>query len=224
MKMLRITVILIFLGAVGYWYWTTTPEYSIRQVKAAVKNHDLVAFQKYVDMDSVASGIVDDLLTTPMRSVLGPGIFGQWIMAGVVGILKQPLVAGVKQDMERFVVTGQLMPKDAERETGGDTSDQRFSLEVMDSRLGFRKHAFRRIDYAHKDGKICTLGLIFHNQVYNQDLLLEVKMQDYGGYWRIVQISNFPKLTARLVELQASGIPEKVTSPDGKEVAPQTRL
>jgi hypothetical protein len=221
---MRILFVLIILGAIGFWYWTTTPEYSIQQVKTAVKNHDLVTFQKYVDIDAVASGIVDDLLTTPMRSVLGPGIFGQWIVAGVVGIIKQPLVNGVKEDLQRFVTTGQLIPKDSEAEADSETGGERLSLGALDSRLGFRKHAFRRIEYSHKDGKVCTLGLIFHNQVHNQDLLLEVKMQDYGGYWRVTQLSNFPKFTGDLVKLQASPIPENSTAPEAQEAAPQTRL
>src|SRR5258708_7662783 len=128
MKNLPIFLIVLVAGSVAYWYWTTTPEHSVGQLKAAGKSHDLVAFKKYVHMDSVASGTVGDLLAAPMRSALGPGIFGQWIVAGVVGIFKQPLVAGVKEDISHFVTTGQLRPPDSDAASPGDAGQQRFSL------------------------------------------------------------------------------------------------
>jgi hypothetical protein len=202
--MLKILIVLVVIGSLGFWYWTTSPEYSIEQVKEAVKHHDLVSFKKYVDLDSVASGMVDDLLAAPMRSALGPGLFGQWLVAGIVGVFKAPLVNGVKEDLSHFVTTGQLIRPADQVGSGLAERRSRFSLGTLDTRLGFRKHAFRRIEYSSKDGKIATLGLRFHNQVYNQDLILEVKMEDCGGYWRLVELSNFPKFTGKLIELEAS--------------------
>ncbi|MGE5422809.1 MAG: hypothetical protein ACM3QW_06075, partial [Ignavibacteriales bacterium] len=46
-------LIFVVVGAGGYWYWTSTPQYSIRQIDRAVSNHDLVTFRKYVDMNTV---------------------------------------------------------------------------------------------------------------------------------------------------------------------------
>lgn len=201
--MLRALIVLIVLGAIGYWYWTTTPEYSMRQVKQAVKQHDLVKFEKYTDEDSVAAGIVDDLLADPMRQILGPSTLGQWLVAGIVGVIKPPLARGVKADIRRFVTTGRFTEPDSDVDSSSDQDGARFSLGGMDSRFGFRKHAFRRVEYSRKDGKTCLLGLLFHNEVYDKDLVLEVKMQDYGGYWKLTEITNFPKFMAKLIEWQA---------------------
>jgi len=206
--MLRVLVILLILGAAGWWYWTTTPEFSIRRVKQAVKDHDLTTFNKYVEMDSVASGMVDDLFTIPMQNVLGTGVgmLGRWFVAGAVGLLKPPLVVGIKEDLSRFVTTGRFISEEEGAASGDEASSSQFSLGLMDSRFGFRKHAFRKIEYEHKDGKFCTMGLLFHNEVYNKDLVLEVKMHDEGGYWRLIQLTNFPQFMAKLVQFQVAGV------------------
>jgi len=220
--MLRILIVLLILGAAGYWYWTTTPEYSMEQVKEAVKHHDLVTFQKYVDMDSVASGIVDDLLAAPMRHLLGPGILGQWVVAGIVGILKQPLADGIKEELRQFVLTGELVRPDEDATPNSESTLNQppLSLGVIDRHVGFRKHAFRRIEYDLKKGNVCTLGVLFHNQVYNRDLVLDVTMQESGGYWRVIGLSNFPAFTAKLIELQNTS-PESAPSTDGHKPAEQ---
>jgi hypothetical protein len=199
--MVRILIVFIILGSIGYWYWTRTPEYSIEKVKQSIKQHDLVTFQKYVDMDSVASGIVDDLLAAPMRHLLGPGILGQWVVAGIVGVFKRPLADGIKDDISHFVTTGELVRSEEGSET--EPKRARLSLGSLDGRFGFRKHAFRRVEYDLKNGSVCTLGLLLHNEVYNQDLVLDVKMRESGGFWRVFELSNLPAFTGKLVELES---------------------
>jgi hypothetical protein len=201
---LRILIALLILGCAGYWYWTTTPEYSMERVKHAVKDHDLITFQKYVDTDSVAAGIVDDLLAAPMRRLLGPGLIGRCIVAGVVGVFKQPMVDGIKDDINHFVLSGQLLApgNSVDTELQPDLTQPNLTLGVLDSRLGFRKHAFKKVEYDVKDGDVCKLGLLFHNQVYDKDLVLEVQMRKSGGYWRLIQLTNFPEFTGKLMEMQ----------------------
>ena len=56
------TILLLLVLAVGgfayYRYYTTTPQYSLLQARAAVLAHDPAGFGKYVDVESVASGLV----------------------------------------------------------------------------------------------------------------------------------------------------------------------
>lgn len=203
----RFPLIFVFalLAGFGYWYWTTTPEYSLEQVRDAVRQHDTQKFEKYVDTDSVASGLVDDLLTKPMQEMLGTGVLGHWLMASIVGLVKRELTIGVTQQINSFVASGELANADANNNDLDMTSNlnTRLSLFRIDRKLGFRKHAFRKVEYDRQSDKIATVGMLLHNQVYDQDLLLEVKMRDSGGYWRVFELSNFPDFSSKIIELEA---------------------
>jgi hypothetical protein len=39
--------------SIAYRYWTRTPSYALTQIKEAIRNHDVVTFQKYVDVHSI---------------------------------------------------------------------------------------------------------------------------------------------------------------------------
>ncbi|MGH9551078.1 MAG: hypothetical protein ACRD3W_16970, partial [Terriglobales bacterium] len=167
---LILVVILIALAG-GYWFWTTTPQYSMREVKEAVKSHDLNKFNKFVDADSVSSHMVDDFVTDPMRQALGPNILGQIFVTGMVALVKPHVQNSIKQELYNFVETGDF------KKQSDDSDASSMSLSKVDGHLGFRKHAYKGIAYCKTDGAIAQLELIFHNADYNQDLALDVKMR-----------------------------------------------
>lgn len=49
----------------GYYYFTSTPTYSLYQIKKAIESHDSTAFNKYVDVDRVT----DDLLAEATKEI-----------------------------------------------------------------------------------------------------------------------------------------------------------
>jgi hypothetical protein len=209
--MFRFLILVALVGGLGYWYWTTTPEYAIEQVRNSVRDHDLVKFQKYADTDAIASNIVDDFLEKPMQEVLGAGLLGRFLTAGLVGMFKQEMVTGTKEQVVRFVETGDFVDKSKSVDSGVAPTP----LEQVDKRLGFRNHAFKEIESVHKDGKIATVDILVHNQVYNKDLKVELKMNDMGGYWRLTELSNFPEITAKIVEWEVDAAKQNA---DGQPV------
>lgn len=196
--MRNILVVVLVLAGVGWWFWTTTPQYSLQQIKEAVKTHDLGKFEKYVDVDSVSVRMVDDVLTEPMRKLLGPNVLGQFIIGGLLGVIKQPLVQGVKQDIRDLVESGDFKRKPNE------VGQQCLSLGSMDEKLGFRKHAFRGVASMQIQGKLALLTLTMHNEKFKSDLLLQVKMRNMDGYWQATEVTNFPEFIVKIMSLQAS--------------------
>lgn len=196
-------VILISGGVLGYWWWTTTPQYSLMEAREAIKKHDLASFNKYVDVDSVASKMVDDLLTKPVQQALGPGMVGQLLGFGLAIFVKPPLVATMKQEIADFVEKGS---EDKGAGTSFNDSGARpastGTFKSIPAQLGFTGRLFKGIDYVNTSGKICQIGVALHNKKYNQDLVLEIKMRDMGGYWQIVELSNLQSFMAKIVELQ----------------------
>jgi hypothetical protein len=200
MRFIAFILIVAIAGGAGYWYWTTTPQYSIEQVKEAVKSHDLQKFNKYVDVDTASSRMVDDFLTKPMRETLGPSVIGQVIVSGVMGLFKPHLARGVKQEIVSFVETGSFRQKDSASETGGPHT---VSLSAADDHLGFHKHALKSIASTTITGNTAELELLFHNEKFNQDLPLDVTMRKMDGYWQVTELSNFPAFCGKLAQLEA---------------------
>ena len=54
-------IILLLVATTGiiYWQYTTTPRYSLLQIKKAYDQHDFASFQKYVDIETVTNSLVD---------------------------------------------------------------------------------------------------------------------------------------------------------------------
>jgi hypothetical protein len=202
--MFKFLILLAVITGIGYWYWTTTPEFAVFQVRDAIRDHDLKKFSHYVDDEAVASNLVDDLLTKPMQQSLGAGVVGNVLVNGIVGLFKQNLVKSMEQQIRSFVETGNSgAAVSANAPDSSVISGQDVSLGKIDSRLGFRKHAYKGIAYDNKNGKIATVGVKFHNELYDKDLVLDLKMRDEGGYWEVIELSNFPEFAGKVMDYES---------------------
>ena len=48
-----ILVVIILLCSVGFYYWTTTPQYALSQIRKAYAKHDVTLALKYIDADAI---------------------------------------------------------------------------------------------------------------------------------------------------------------------------
>lgn len=192
-------MVLVIGAGIGYWYWTTTPQYSIGQVKDAIKAHDLQKFENYVDLDVVSTRLVDDFLTEPMQRTAGQSSIGDLIITGLMAVFKPKMVMSVKQQLIDYVQSGAFT-----NVRDPDQSSSKVDLKKMDSRFGFQKHAFKGIRSVKTDGNLSTLELRFYNATYDQDLILEVKMRKgEDNHWHVIELSNLPDFMAKLAQLEA---------------------
>lgn len=198
--LVTLLLVLAIAGGGGYWYWIRTPQYSLEQVKAAIKAHDLEKFNKYVDVDGTSTRMVDDFFTKPMRDALGPSILGQVLVTGLASFLRPQIARGIKHEILTFVETGQFRP---ENSADQDPPPGGISLSGMDLHLGFRAHALKSVTSVQTDGDLAQLELLLHNTLYNEDLPLDVKMRKMDGYWQIIELTNFPSFCGKLAALEA---------------------
>jgi hypothetical protein len=214
MRFLTLLMITLLLVAGAYWYWTTTPQYSIEQVKVAVKAHDLPKFREYFDIDTVSDRMVEDFLSQPMQRLGFHDSLLSGIVQGIVSLVRPTLTPVVKEEIEHFVVDGKFARAEPvpAAVVAPAASAGRPSLASFDKKFGFRNHAFRSIKYVNIDGDSATVGLLFHNEVYQTDLLLELQMRKVENHWQVVQLTNFPDFVANIARLQMHGVPA-ATSP-----------
>jgi DNA-directed RNA polymerase subunit RPC12/RpoP len=171
-------VVVLTLGF--YWAHRRSPEYSVDRIGNAFTEHDYVAFQKYVDVDSVVSRIIDDL-------ALLAGKDETWAMALAQFLAKPRLVDETKLQICRLVESGSL----------GDTNK---ALGLFNRVKGAQDYL--GIMHERREGKIAVLGLGFTNVHRQLSRIVEVRMRNKGGYWQVAELSNFSELmqTAKMEE------------------------
>ncbi|MBY0551905.1 MAG: hypothetical protein K2W95_31770 [Candidatus Obscuribacterales bacterium] len=67
---------------------------------------------------------------------------------------------------------------------------------------GLSKEGFKGVDYLKVDGPVALVGIKFHSKKLNRNFIIELKMEDSGGFWRITEFSNLNELIATYLELR----------------------
>jgi hypothetical protein len=258
------------LGCV-YAYWTTTPSYALASIVLSVQNHDVKAFEKYCDIDSVAGCAFDDLLNGPARSVVTGRMHGPMVFLGVdflrffksdvvdiahdqvvhfvadrnvkvdIGNGAFPNISAIKTAVDSASLsTGfakLVSPKVCPAPVGsgdrtmtrtvatvnkscpasGGAQRQSFSCPEPDTELvqaphvindklkrqlrefGVSKNGFRGMKYFRIDGNLAVFGLEFYSPKLRDTWIAEFRMEDYGGYWRVTEISNLNQLVDKYI-------------------------
>jgi hypothetical protein len=76
---------------------------------------------------------------------------------------------------------------------------------------GLCKQGFKGIDYLKIEGQTALVGFKFHSDKFGRDIIIEIKMEEAGGYWRVTELSNLNMLITIYLEtrdrLSSSALP-----------------
>ncbi len=216
--MIRMLLVAVVVAAgIGWWWWATSPEYSLKEARGAIKAHDVVKFEKFVDVESVASGMVDSFLSGPVREMSSLGVVGRIITIGLVGLVKPGLVDSMKREILDLVEKGPPEPATRNSSTPESSSNHEdtvegasessepgggISLKRSLKTFGFKGKVYNGTEYTRRDAKIANVGLKLYNQKYNRDVVLDVKLRDMGGYWQIIGLPNLTQVLQTLIKLE----------------------
>lgn len=209
-KFVTITIVLVIttlIGAVLYWQYTQTPEYSLLQAKKAVEQHDLASFEKYVDVEGIISSLIDQTLEMSTEEKEQQNEWeqlGEAIGKSLITLIKPQLTKIIKQQIVKYVETGRF----EEKKKGRKPEEPENSLSDLWNGLSRGKSVFKGIAYVKKEGKIAYVGLELFQEKYDTSLILDLKMRDKGGYWQVAEISNFSEFMRKLDDLETQRIAE----------------
>lgn len=200
-------IAIIIVACLGYWYWTRTPQYSLKIIQESVSKHDLQTFEKHVDIDSVSSRLIDQVLDAKIndKSEVQDETVKNFAM-GFIQMLKPQLVAMAKEQIRSFVEKGKV---ESSAQQAQNNNTPKFSVEdLYKGNSGNEKVEFKGIDYVNKDGKIAIVGLKLFYPKLNSELILEVKMRDLDGYWQVAEINNIASFLNKLEEIESKKLAE----------------
>lgn len=205
MRALLIIFVLILVAAGGgFVYWQTTPDYTLSQVKAGIKDHDVDKFSKFVDVHSVAESVVDGVVSKPAQGLMGGNIFGKMLLSGLIGFVKPDLTHSFEEDILSWVATGSAKSKN---DSGGESASGPTFGNVSKS-LGLNRKKFKAIKEKTENGDSALVSLLFVDSETKSEFVLKVKMlkddSSWPAHWKIVSIENCADALTQLSETEGS--------------------
>lgn len=194
-KILIGLVLLLLLG--GYLYYrsfVSGPKYSLLQAKEAAEAHNLTEFEKYVDVKSITSSLIDQV--AQQQSVISSLVPGLGIAKGALNYLKPTLANAAHTEVKHYIETGEVSPA---ARTGRKPI---LSLAGLAGKIISDSSEFRGIAYVKESGETALVGLEFTQPKYDTTLVLEIKMIDKGDYWQATELTNTGVLLKHVARLE----------------------
>jgi hypothetical protein len=200
MKKLLLLVLILALGAGGYYYYRNLkhgPSGALVAAAAAVQTHDMATFEKYVDVNSVTTHLVDDVAQQgSLLTSLMPG--GSLMMGGAMRLIKPALAKAAHAEVQRYVETGSL-------EAAAAAAPKRLvnlSLTGLASKIVSPDSEFKGIKYTREEGDNAFVGLEVTQPKYDTTMVVEVKLRRQGDHWQMTQVMNSGELLRGVAQLE----------------------
>lgn len=184
-RKLAVIVASIALGAalltalVAYHIWTSSPDYSLMQIRHAVNDRDLALFRKHVDYENlIARGL--EATTARELDKVGPAdnlwkALGNQIGEGIAGLMIPALSKKLAGDLENAVAQGRVA--DLGSRLRLDAVIASLQGAANESARATSEQAYARAPLEHP-----AFG--------NKRFTLIFSMREMDGYWQIVELSN----------------------------------
>ena len=201
MKKILPLVLLAVLAAAGYFYYQTLkngPKGALMSAVAAVDKHDMAAFEKVVDVNSVTTHLVDDIVSqgSAVTSLL-PG--GNLAVGAALHFAKPALAKAAHSEVQRYVETGSLEAANA----AAPKRLVKISLAGMASKVVSPDAKFKGVKYEREEGDNAFVGLEVTQPKYDTTMVIELKMRRVGeNGWRVTQIMNTRELLQDVARLE----------------------
>ena len=203
MKKLLLFVVALALAAGAFYYVKSKkdgPVGALVQAAAAVKAHDVAGFEKFVDVSSVTSHLVDNVASQgSLLTALVPG--GGFMMGEALRLLKPTLTSAAHKEVVRYIETGSVAAATPEHGVN-------LSILGLAGRVVGPDSKFKGIKYSTEQGEQALVGIEFTQPRYDTTMVVEVKMLRRGDHWQITEITNTGELLRRTASLEKRKVPQ----------------
>lgn len=189
MKRILLALLVLVLAGGGYYYYKflrNTPVSALMQAARATQTHDVATFERFVDVEALTSGVVDDVAAnSSLLAAVVPG--GGLMLRSGISLLKPQLAKAAHLEVQRYVETGSL-------EAAMAAAPKRMvniSFLGLVGRMIGPGSSFKGIKYATEQGDEARVGIEFTQPRYDTTMVAEVLLQRQpDGHWQAKRISN----------------------------------
>jgi hypothetical protein len=202
---LALVIIAALVGG-GFWYWTTTPQYAVREASAAVKAHDVARFHEWVDVHEVASSAVQDILAEPMQGIGSVGLLERIVGLGVLTIFRPNVVGTVEKQIDVSVAKQGMDPDVPAQSEQPQTLLGELKQLIKPPSLtetlrdyGFTKQNYRGLGDVKVNGELADVPIRFFIPKNNGEVQVHLALAKGSSHWRIIRISNLQEIVRDII-------------------------
>ena len=198
-------ILLVLCAAFFFLYVVKTPHYSLYQIHKAVQTHDTVLFERHVDLDTIYSKGLNDLISSGFKGKKNIGV--DLFAAGVIKAMK-PMVVSAMKDATLDSVRREKKDKQvqASNNSGQSAQTEKESLKKqknkIENSIPLLQKLKKLLDVSNlkiKDGSVgkvennvAGVSVILHDEELNKDFTVNLRMEKQAGdVWQIKEITNF---------------------------------
>ena len=167
-KLLLFLITVIILCLVGFYYWTTTPQYALSKIRKAFNKHDVTLALKYVDADAIADDFWEQIKTESLNRMPDPS--NEFESAGIA--LGQNIMEKYKP-----MIKESLRSKLIDSIKGGQNKDDTKENVIWMA---------SKNEVSYYDGDIAVVD--------TSDPVVKLNLKKEQGVWRVVAIKGFTKI------------------------------
>jgi hypothetical protein len=184
------------------------PANSLDQARAAYLQRDQANFDKYVDVASVLSNGVDQIVGEMMQQNNTGGLARIAIEAAVPA-LKSIYLPSASRNIDQLIISGTL-PQDAQS-SGNDAAGALIAGYVSGAlhKIAGSALSYQGVESKQVSGGNATLVVRVATPLSAEPILLKVRMQKADSYWRVVAVED---LAGLLRNLEARSAPVETTN------------
>ena len=227
----KIGIGLLILVAAGFafffLYVVKTPHYSLYQIHKAVQSHDTTLFEQHVDLDSIYSKGIDDLIVSAVKGKKTIGL--DFITAGILKLVKPTVVHALRdatlESVRKVPAKDKIQPGQNENTPASPKQDDKTNkknkkenaiplLQKMKERVDVSNLKIKDASVTTNEGGTADVAVVLHNHKLNKDFNVIMRMTKlYNGEWQIKEIINFVEFLTEV---------EEATKQAAKEAARET--
>lgn len=192
-KYLTAFLLVLFIAAGVYFFFSAnnkkSPEYSLMLLQTSMASHDLVTFQKHIDMQTFYGNIFNDAIAP---TILQPsGSFANQFLDEIVQNIRATFVDSMT------AYTKELVNKNSQDQTIA-LPEQIFARKFI-SLADFSNMKYKKFSNTKIKGNIATVDITVTNKLLDKDFLLKVNMKKLeDGTWQLLKITNIPEFLSAL--------------------------
>lgn len=201
MKRILLLILLLLLAAGGYYYYNflrDTPEAALIQAARATQTHNLATFERFVDVNALTGGVVDDVASqSSLVAGMVPG--GGLMLRSGLGLLKPQLAKAARVEVQRYVETGSVEAAEA----AAPKRLVNISFLSLVGHVVGPKSSFKGIKYSTEQGDEARVGVEFTQPRYDTTMVAELLLQRQAdGHWQAKRISNISAMLLQVARLE----------------------
>ena len=218
-------LILVVAGfAFFFLYVVKTPHYSLYQIHKAVQSHDTTLFEQHVDLDSIYSKGIDDLIVSAVKGKKSIGL--DFITAGILKLVKPTAVHALRDatldSVRKVPAKDRIQPGQNGSSPASQKQDDKKNkkensiplLKKLKERVDVSNLKIKDASVTMNEGSTADVSVVLHNHKLNKDFNVIMRMTKlYNGEWQIKEITNFVEFLTEV---------EEATKQAAKEAANET--